>query len=103
MGEEELERVLDRRSRRVEGRALLLPVEVLPQRLRLRRQPERLAVAVSVVEVAEEAVGLDRARADQVDDGTLRLPFPEPREAGGKSCISGRRSATTTTRGASSA
>ena len=80
MREQELERVLDRRRGRPERRAVLLAVEVLPQRLGLRRQPEGLAVAVAEVEIAEEAVRLDRARPDQLDDRALRLALPEPRK-----------------------
>ena len=78
--EQELEPVLDRRRGRPERRAVLLTVEVFPQRLGLRRQPEGLAVAVAEVEIAEKAVRLDRARPDQLDDRALRLALPQPRE-----------------------
>ncbi len=73
--------MLDVRLRRSKRCALGLAILVLPQRLRLRWQPERLVAALAEVEVAEEPVRLDRARPDQFDCSALRIDLSQPGEA----------------------
>ena len=65
---------------RLERGARVDPVLVVPERLRVGWEPERLAAAVAEVEVAEETVGLDRARPDQLDGDSLRVHLAEPGE-----------------------
>ncbi len=67
----------------VEGGGLELAVLVLPERLALRRQPERLA-AVAQIEVADEPVCLDGARAYELQGRALCLGLSEPRQPGGR-------------------
>ena len=66
-----------------------------------RRAPERLAVGE--VEVAAEPARRHRGVEEDVARVRHRLRLREPRKPRGEDAISGRRSATTTTRGASSA